>query len=128
MAQGVVAICVVNDLKSVENIALMVKSLLSIKDSIYVPLVVGINKMDLDEKEHVVTKDIVKHAFKEIGATNLTIFNISAKTGENIVPMMEEITRRCLYGVEDVFEILQKIISMDSAVLKDETRTKCSVM
>ena len=127
-AEGIVAICTVNDLKSVEAIVSKVQTVLMVKDSNYVPLVVGINKMDLDKTEHVVTHEIVRNALKEIGVNNFSLFNISAKTGDNVDSMMEEITRRCRYISKDVVEILQKVISMDSAVLKDETQKKCSIM
>jgi len=84
--QGFVALCAVNDLASVEKIVESIRKCLKNKKLDVVPLVVGINKMDLDEKEHVVTQEIVKKAFKEIGVTNLSIFNTSAKTSENIEP------------------------------------------
>jgi len=124
-AEGIVAICAVNDLKSVDVIVSKMQRILNVKrDFLYVPLVVGINKMDLDVKEHVVTHEIVRNAFEEIGVNNFSIFNISAKTGDNIDSMMEEITRRCRYISRDVVEILQKVISLDSAVLKDENPKK----
>ena len=127
-AQGIVAICAVNDLKSVEVIVSKMQRVLMVKDSNYVPLVVGINKMDLDVKEHVVTHEIVRNALEEVGVNNFSIFNISAKTGDNVDSMMDEIARRCRYVSKDVVEILQKVISMDSAVLKDENQKKCSIM
>ena len=128
-AHGFIAICAVNDLKSVEEMVSLVEHVLTTKDFKTIALVVGVNKMDLDEQEHVVTHGHVKKALKEIGMTNFSIFNTSAKTGENIRPMIEEMIRRSQCSSHKAFEILQQIIAMDSAALKDELPKKdCSVM
>ena len=126
--QGFAAICAVNDLASVEKMVGYVRRCLKIKNMDTVPLVVGINKMDLDEKEHVVSQEIVKKALKEIGVTNLSIFNTSAKTGENIESMFFDLVRKCRVGSYDVFEILQKIIDRDIGALEDATKETTRVV
>ena len=129
-AHGCVMLCAVDDVESVEFGA-FVRRYSSIRGEDYFPLVIGINKMDLDETEHRVTRELIEENMRlEFENLNGSIFEISAKTGLNVLEMMKELVRRCEVGEVSTFEIIQQIIKKDKKVLKKpiDQKDKCSVM
>jgi len=132
--EGFLVICAVDSPNSATELESFVSQILRVKDTDYVPLVVAINKMDLDKSVHKVTKDHVREALKRGGWNHrIAIFETSAKTNLNITAMVEELIRQCLL-VSNVPEIVQLVIKKDKDAFDNipkkgsEGKKKCIVM
>ena len=131
--EGFFLICAVDSPSSAAELEVFVSQILRVKDTDYVPLVVAINKMDLDKSVHKVTQNHVREALQRGGWKHkVAIFETSAKTNLNISAMFEELVRQCLFS-SNVTDIVKLVIKKDKDAFDNISKNgnekkKCIVM
>jgi len=118
----------VDDVMSLDNMEYLMNAVLRMKDIKQFPaLVVAINKVDLDESEHVVTEKMITDILQKLPVFNYAIFKISAKRGLNINKAFEELIRIYKLRLIDLVDIVLQILQKDKKILNMEKK-KCSLM
>ncbi|KAL9644325.1 hypothetical protein ABK040_005786 [Willaertia magna] len=132
---GIMYICAINDLYSLESLEDYFKLIFKLKQTNLYPCILCITKYDLPEIEHVITKETVKlfldkmivkgYLFKKCPI----LFN-SSKTNLNIYKSFEEIVQECKvdYNI-DIFKLVQKVNKYGHKFITNSTtnNSKCLV-
>jgi len=116
--EAVIYVESVSDFYSLENVKRNVENLIDTKERVP-PLVFVINKVDLDQSKHVVTKDAIEKLVKKPTDGNYLIVKASGLTGENVTMAFEEVIRRHRHQCFDQTNTLQEIKS----ILKNDRST-----
>jgi len=77
-----------------------------------IPIVFAVNKIDLGDD---FPMDYIYNAVKKSGVTNYSIVKTSAKTGEGVAELFDEVIKRV---ESDTMEYVKKILSKDKDILK----------
>ena len=100
-----------------------------VKDDENVPMVFAINKIDLSDD---FPMEYINNAVKNSGANNYSILKTSAKTGEGVTELFDEVIKRARIGNLNTIEYIKDILSKDKDILKQfpipQKKKKCLVM
>ena len=100
-----------------------------VKEYLHTPMVFAVNKIDLGED---FPMEYIDNAVKKSGATNCSIVKTSAKTGEGVTELFDEVIRRAGIGSINTMECIKNILAMDKDILKQypipHKKKKCLVM
>ena len=84
------------------------------KDDVNIPMVFAINKIDLGDD---FPMEYINSAVKTTGANNYSIVKTSAKTGEGVNELFDEVIKRARVGSINIIECIKKILSKDKDIL-----------
>ena len=126
-------ILAVDNVDSLTEMANMLMQVVRIKDMEHLPaLVVCINKIDLDESQHIVTEQMVKSTLQDLPIYNYVIMKTSAKNKINITESFEEVVIRYRLRNVDLLHVLTQILQRDKQILNDlsqqQNKRKCCIM
>ena len=140
VGQSFVIVCAVNDESSLRDVRYQVDLLIRCKDYVVndMPIVFVMNKMDLLKENRAETVEKYKSEFNSIiseySLLNCSIVMSSAKLGENVTLIFEELIRKQRLGGVDNVALLQGCVEYDVAFI-DECKKrvqkqpkKCNVM
>ena len=122
----------VDDANSLCHMAHNLQSILRQKKLSRFPvLVIGINKIDLDESMHVVTEQMVTDILRNLPIHDYAIFKMSAKARINVHEAFEELLR--IYkskriSHDQMMNMVLKVLKKDKKVLNIEGKKKCNLM
>ena len=120
-----VIVHVVSTDTTMEDVDSFVYQTLRVKDEESVPMVFAINKIDLGDD---FPMDHIYRAVENNGATNYSIVKTSAKTGEGVTELFDEVIRRARIGVINITDI-KSILLHDKHILKATgSKKKCLLM
>ena len=107
---GFFFVCGMESVSSLKGMEECIQRTISARESLDFPLVVFINKMDLQDEQEV-TVEKVRQVLKRIGVTNYFIISGSAKTGENVSVAFEELIRRSWYGDVNIVDVIESVLN-----------------
>ena len=100
-----------------------------IKEDLQTPMIFAVNKIDLGDD---FPMEYIHNAVKKSGATNCSICKTSAKTGEGVTELFDEVIRKARIGSINTMECIKNILAMDKDILKQypipHKKKKCLVM
>jgi len=112
-----------------EDVESHVSRAIRVKDDENIPIVFAVNKIDLDDNFPV---EYIHKAAKYNGAKNYSICKTSAKTGEGVAELFDEVIKRARIGNVKTIECIKNILAMDKDIIKrypiPHKKKKCLVM
>lgn len=125
-------ICAVDDRHSFEYLDTYLSAIEKIKDG-KIPVVVALNKMDLSEYEHLITKHDVMEMVLPL--KSVEVFETSGETRMNVDEMFEHLAMKCYLkdSKENAMRIVQLLLPQDHASHEGnrriiEEKKKCIIM
>ncbi|KAL9652193.1 hypothetical protein ABK040_013962 [Willaertia magna] len=118
-------ICSINNKDSLYSLEDYFEQLKIYKETNIYPCVLCVNKIDLPESEHQITKEMVDEFLdemikKEYLLFKCKVFFTSAKGAININETFEEMVRLCRVDYSlDMFDLMKRVISDGRKVFKD---------
>ena len=113
------------DATSCRDVERYVSQAITVKDDEKIPMVFAINKVDLSND---FPMEYIYKAVESSGATNYSIVKTSAKTGEGVTELFDEVARRASVGNINIIECIKTILSTDTPSTRTNKKKKCLVM